>query len=264
MATTTRRQDFTSTGALLRRAGGRGLVALAVLASAACDSEELPTAPVDLPGALAVTTVTTGFMQDTGYELFVNGESRGTIGADDQVTLPDLEPGAYDVTLDDVAENCTVESGSVQVAAEQTAQVTVEVVCEAGDPVNLEIRARRDRPDLDSGTTVECNFGLCPSDAEWDLFVEFNSQSDPQSVIRQNQGAGVEIAHVVGVPLAELSEQDVADAQFSGELEDRGFSAGSTVLIRSTDGNVYALGNPQEDTLLLTLAFDAVLIIPAS
>lgn len=268
MATTTRRQDFTSAGTLLRRTGGRGLVALAVLAAAACDSEEVPTAPVDLPGSLAVTTVTTGLLQDTGYELFINGESQGTIGANDQVTLSDLEAGAYDVTLADVAENCSVEGGSVQVAAGESAQVTLEVGCEAGEPVSFTgVRENRDRPDLDSGDTVACSFGICPSDAEWDLYVEFNDQSTPQSMIRQNQSAGVEIAHVVGVPLAELSDQDITEAVFSTELEDRAFSSGSTILLRTTDGNVYALGNPveQDDTFSgLTLTFDALLVVPAS
>ena len=110
------------------------------------------------------------------------------------------------------------------------------------------------------GSLVSCSFGLCPSDTDWDIYVDFNTSSSPQSVINQNQVAALEIAHVVGVPLADLTAEDYASATFTTELMERAFSSGSTILIRSTDGNVYALGNPVEDTLLMTLVFDAVLI----
>lgn len=269
MATTTRRKDITLTGTPVGRAGWRGLVALAVLASVACDSNEAPTAPeVEeiLPGSLSVTTVTTGFMKDSGYELFVNGESQGTIGADDEVTLSDLDPAAYEVSLGDVADNCSVAPGSVEVASEQTATVTLAVLCEAGDPVSWTIQVSKQRPDLDTDTVVVCNFGLCPSDTDWDLYLELNSSSDPQSVIRQNQSAGVEIAHLADVPLADLAEEDVDGATFSTEPQDRAFSSGSTILLRTTAGNIYALGNPVEEVAFGsgTLTFDALLVVPAS
>lgn len=251
---------------LLRQPGsglrGVALLGLATVALTACDSAESPvevdTTP--LPGAIAVATVTTGFLQDDGYELFIDGVSQGTIGANDQVTLADLEPATYELTLGDVADNCTVSAASVTVTAEATVDGVLAVACAAEASEPMTIRASRDRPDLDTGAVVQCNFGLCPSDTDWDLFVEFDSQSDPQSVIRQNLSAGVEIAHVVGVALGDLTEDDVAAASFTAEFEDRAFSSSSTVLVRTTSGAVYALGNPVEDTLLLTLTFDAVRI----
>ena len=146
------------------------------------------------------------------------------------------------------------------------AQVTLEVVCAAGDPVAMSIQASKDRPDLDEGTIVVCSFGLCPSDTDWDFFMELNTSSDPHSIIRQNEDASVEIAHLVDVSLADLTEQDVTDAVFSTEPVDRAFSSGSTILLRTTAGNVYALGNPVENIAFGTgtLTLDAVLLIPAS
>lgn len=264
MATKNRGQRGSLRRTPAQRITGLAVLALTMTAFGACSGSDGPVDTTPLPGSLQIATVTSGFLKDDGYDLVVNGTNRGAIGADDQVTLTDLEPGTYQVSLDGVADNCSVDGGSVSVVAEQTATLELAVTCQAGEPAPMTIRASRDRPDLDTGVLVQCNFGLCPSDAEWDLYVEFNAQSQPQSIVRQNTVAGLEIAHVVGVPLAELTEEAVNGAVFTAELEDRAFSSGSTILLRTTSGAVFALGNPTEDTLLLTTTFDALLIAPGA
>lgn len=248
------------------RARGRGrhaLTALLTIGVAACGDSGGSTEP-ELPGSISLTVVTTGFLQDDGYELFVNGTSHGTIAAETSMTLSGLDVGSYELSLGDVADNCSVSTASASVTSGGTAPVEMVVDCAAGTASNYTIRASRDRPNLDDGSLVSCSFGLCPSDTEWDVFVSFNTSSSPQSVINQNEVAALEIAHVVGVTLADLTEDDYESATFTTERMERAFSSGSTVLVRSTDGNVYALGNPVEDTLLMTLNFDAVLIASAS
>ncbi len=247
--------------------GARGpsrhaLVALLLIGSAACGESDSSVTGPPIPGTLVLATETSGFMQDDSYELFVNGESQGTIGANEELTIDGLDPATYEVTLGDVAANCVVDaaSASVEVVSEATATVSMTVVCAPPEPTPYTIRANRDRPDLDAGVLVECSFGLCPSDDAWDIYAYFDSQSEPQSIIRQNQTTNLEIAHLAGVTLATLTEADVSGATFSTELLTTPFATTDVVLVKTQSGSVYALGNPDENTLMLTLTFDAVLI----
>ncbi|MDX1495331.1 MAG: hypothetical protein R3253_14790 [Longimicrobiales bacterium] len=236
------------------------VTAMALVVTAACGESTAEVLGPPVPGSLAVSVVTTGFMKDDGYELLVNGESQGVIAANAEATIDELEPATYQVELSDVAENCTVEATSVEVSSNETAAAALAVVCQAPPAEPYAVRASRDRPDLDTGVLVECSFGLCPSDDAWDVWIQFNSQGDPQAVVRHNGGNGVEIAHLDGVALADLTDADVDGATFSVDPIDAPFGPNTVVLVRTDEGNVYALGNPTENTLLLTATFDAMLI----
>jgi hypothetical protein len=243
------------------RRGWHALVALIVTASVACgESDPGETVGPPTPGSISVTTQTSGFLKDDSYELLVDGESRGTIGANDEVAVSELDPATYEVDLADVASNCVAESTSVPVVSEETADVSLTVVCAPSEPDAYTLRFTRDRPDLDTGAITDCLFGLCSSEEEWDLHVHFNSQGDVRAVIRQNLTTGVEIAHLPGVALAELTEEDVEGATFTTALVADPFDSGRVILIRTDVGNLYALGNPVEDSMMQTLAFDATLI----
>ncbi len=242
------------------RAAGALTAAFVTMSVAACDESTVAPPVEDLPGAITVTTVTSGFLKDDGYEIIVDGESAGAIGANDEVTLAELDPATYELALGDVADNCSVEGVAVEVAAEETATATLSVVCAPGEGQEVSIRFNRDRPDLETGEIAECPFGLCTSGAVWDLYVYFSSASDPHSVIRQNQADGVEIAHLPEVTLETLTEEDVSGATFTAELVADPFDAGRVILIRTDEGNVYALGNPVENETMQTLTFDVVLI----
>lgn len=257
----TYRRRHAHTRARTNRSGIHALVALAVAGLAACGGEKGDPAGPVVPGTISVTTVTSGFNKDDGYELLVDGASQGAIGADDVMTIAELDPATYDVALGDVAENCSVEgASSVAVESEETAELTLDVACAFGAPTEYVLRFNRERPDLDAGGITECPFGLCPTQEEWDLYVYYNSGTDPHSVIRQNQSQGAEIAHLPGVTLETLTEADVAGATFTTELVADPFDANRVILIKTDLGAVYALGNPVEDTSAQTLTFDAVLI----
>lgn len=233
---------------------------VAVLAGCGDSTVAPPVEEVILPGAITVTTETTGFMKDDGYELLVNGQGAGTIGANDAMTIPELDPATYELALGDVADNCSVEGASVEVGAEQTAEVTLSVACAPGERVEYTIQFGRERPNLDDGSVLVCPFSICSTNEGWDIYVHNNTQTDPHSIIRQNQTAGVEIAHLPGVTLETLTEADVAGATFGTGLVSDPFDAARVILIRTDLGRVYALGNPAENMTTSTLTFDAVLI----
>jgi hypothetical protein len=212
------------------------------------------------PGSIQVTTETTGFLKAEGYELAVDGVNTMSIGANEAVTVPELDPGSYLVELTGVPENCDAEGVQVTVESDQTAQVSVPVVCTFADPVQWAIRFSSERPDLDTDSITICSFGFCPTQEEWDLYVDSNVASDPQSIIRQNKTAGVEIAHVPGVTLTGLTEADVQAATFTTEFVDDPFDAGRVILIRTDMGRTFALGNPSEDLVTYELTFDVALL----
>lgn len=246
-------------GAQGARSGLFALISLVAAGTLACGGDSVSAPPE--PGSLQVTTQTSGFLKDSSYELLVNGESRGSIGANDQKTVAALDPATYQVSLGDVAANCQVQASvPAVVSAGASAAVELSVTCAPEAAVAYTVRASRDRPDLETGAIVECSFGLCPSGSQWDFYVHFDSQSDPQSVVRQNQTDAVEIAHIPGVALSDLTEAHLEGATFTTDLMTDPVAGDRTVLLRTATGNVYALGNPVENTLLLTLTFDAVLI----
>ena len=231
-----------------------------VVAGAACGASDDTVAP-PMPGSIQLSTATSGFQQDDSYELLVNGESKGTIGANDQTTIPDLDPATYEVALGDVAANCVVDATSVEVVSEQTASVSLSVSCTFGDPDVYAIRFTRDRPNLDNGEITDCLFGLCPAgEDQWDFYVHYQSQTTPHGVVRQNQATGAEIAHLPGVVFEELTEEQVAGATFTTSLVADPFDTGRVILIKTNEGGIHALGNPVENDLAQTITFDAVLL----
>lgn len=244
------------------RAIRRGLVALVAIASSACgSSDEGGTGPM-VTGSISVSTETSGFNKDDGYELLVDGVTAGAIGANDELMVSELEPATYELSLGGVAANCAVASTTTAtVVSAQTAAASLSVVCAPAEPSPYSLRANRDRPNLEDGTLTECTFGLCPTNEGWDLYAQFVTQNDPQAVIRANTSTGVELAHLPGKTLATLTEVDVEGAAFTIDPIDESFDSGRVILVRTDTGSVYALANPVESTLLLTLAFDAVLLV---
>jgi hypothetical protein len=235
------------------------LMAMGIVACGGSDSNGDPTGPSD-PGSILVMTETSGFLKPAGFGVLVDGASEGTVEANGQVTISGLEPGSYQVALGEVPENCIVESVTVSVESGGTTGVTLNVDCGYAEATSYTLQFSRLRPDLDTGEVITCPFGICSSPDDWDLYVHRSTQTEPESVIRQNQTNEVEIAHLPGVTLEELTEEDFQGAEFTTALVADPFDAGRVILIRTDLGNVFALGNPVEDGVEGTLTFDAALI----
>jgi hypothetical protein len=206
------------------------------------------------PGSILVKTETTGFLKAEGYGVVVDGVNTTTIGANEEVTVSGLDPASYLVELADVPDNCATEGVLVSVESGQTAEASLTIDCAYADPVSFTLNFSGQRPDLDTGEITECLFGFCPTQEVWDLYVYNNIDTQPHSVIRQNQTTGVEIAHLPGVTLEGLTEADFEAATFTTDLVGDPFDSGRVILIRTDLGSVYALGNPSETTGTLTFA----------
>jgi hypothetical protein len=245
------------------RMRARGLwpavVALAAMSVVACGGDA---SGPPKPGMIQVSTTTAGFFKPESYTLTVNGVARQAVGANDVVTLDAVDPGSHVVSLGDVPGNCSAEGATVTVQSEATATVTLAVACTFEQPAVYTIRFLNDRPNLETGEVTACTFGLCPLGSTWDLYAYENTSAEPRAEIRQH--TSVQIAHVSGVTLSELTEAHVAQATFTADMINQPFAADRVILVRKASGAVYALGNPSEDltTVPRRMTFHAARLTP--
>ncbi len=238
-----------------RRAWCASAGVLVAMLVACSDSSGPPAA-----GSIHVQVETSGFLMPAGYDVVVAGAVHA-VGATGEVTIDGLDPGEYDVSLETVPANCTPDGGgAVTVTSSQTTEAAITIDCTFDEPTSYTIQFSRQRPDLETGEITVCSFGICPTEEAWDMWVYNNSSTTTRSVIRQNQTAGVEIAHVEGVTLAGLNEAHFTGATFTTDLVDTPFDAQRVILLRTDTGQVYALGDPTENATLNTLTFRAALI----
>lgn len=230
-------------------------MAAVAVSSGACgdDATSVPDS-----GSIHVQTETAGFDPDDAYVLLIDGQDRGPIGANADVTISELAPEIYLVDLGDVADNCEDAPTLARVGAGETVEVLFSVTCGLGEPSQHTLAFEDEEVDLDTQEVTACSLTFCGTGAGPDLHVAYNSTRTIHSVIVQNQSGGVEIAHLAGVTLDELTEEDVMGATFTTSLVDESFDGGRVILIRTDLGATYALGNPVETTQRLT--FDAVLV----
>jgi hypothetical protein len=90
--------------------------------------------PPPTTGTLHITTVTTGSNQDDGYRFAVDGGATQPIGANTDVSVPNVSAGDHSVTLSDIAPNCTLDGDNpktVTVPAGGTGDVRFNISCTA-------------------------------------------------------------------------------------------------------------------------------------
>jgi hypothetical protein len=115
------------------------LLGAGTMASISCGDD--PTnVPTDGTILVAATTLGTDF-DPNGYTVSVNNGPAGVLGNLDTLYVGDLQAGAYQVRLADIAANCTTALG--------TNPVTVTVV--PADTVNAEFEITCDVPPGDGG-----------------------------------------------------------------------------------------------------------------
>ena len=102
-----------------------------------CGSDSNTTGPDSEPepttGSVEITTSTSGDDQDDGYEISVDGTTQG-IGANETVTVSDLQEGSYDAELTDISENCVVDGDnprSVDITVGETTSTSFNITCES-------------------------------------------------------------------------------------------------------------------------------------
>ncbi|HET7426899.1 MAG TPA: hypothetical protein VFJ50_07645, partial [Gemmatimonadales bacterium] len=94
-------------------------------------------------GTIAATTTTTGAPADPdGYTITVDGGAPKPIGANATVSIPGIAPGAHDVLLGGLADNCAVQGNNPKTATVQAnavVGVAFTVTCAAAASINLRI-----------------------------------------------------------------------------------------------------------------------------
>jgi hypothetical protein len=99
-------------------------------------------------GSIRITTRTGGVDQDPdGYQLFVDGSSRGDMDLNHERVLSDVAAGDHSIELRGVAGNCQVAGGNprtVTVAAGQQTTTTFDITCSQIPPGTGSIRVRTD------------------------------------------------------------------------------------------------------------------------
>lgn len=153
-------------------------LALVIAMLSACGDDggtDLP-GPSAGTGAIEVTTSTTGEDPDPdGYTLAVDGGNPISLAPNGTVAFTGLVPDTYTLSVANVAANCRLPGGTthdVAVAAGDTVEVTLGVVCQAGDGGAPEIRNVRGPASLtvpgDTGTVA---FDWADPDADVDSLV---------------------------------------------------------------------------------------------
>jgi WD40-like Beta Propeller Repeat len=127
------------------RNGWRTMLVALALASAACDTYDLPTRP-DYGFVRAVVTTTGGDLDADGYSVLLDN-SQFQLVKDTAITSFYVRSGEHTVSLTALADNCTVTgpaSQKVSVEIGQVTSVTFDVVCLA---TGIAVTARTVGPD---------------------------------------------------------------------------------------------------------------------
>ena len=90
----------------------------------------------------------------------------------------------------------------------------------------------------------------------WDFKFARNADLTPNAVLFQNQNefSSVEIAFLNDTSLADAVATDLSSVVFTSALIDMSLGSVDTILLRTTDGNVFAIGNASETPE--TVSFD--------
>lgn len=158
-ATAASGSEFVGWGGACSSAGSNGTCQVQIPKSKGTKTINV-TAEFDmLPGAVEVTTETTGSELDPdGYSVAIGTSATGTIDANEVKTFSNLEAGDYEVTLSGVADNCTVAGNNprtLSVTPGNTTPTTFSVTCvPTKGSIEVTTVTQGNPDDLDDGYTV--------------------------------------------------------------------------------------------------------------
>lgn len=109
--------------------------------------------------------------------------------------------------------------------------------------------------DLDSGTISESAPLATAGVAGADVKLVYNADRMPHAVVFP-VAAGVETAFVAGVGYDGVSSSDIPSLTFSVVPSDLPFSASDCVVVRTTQGTYFKLGNATESGLSITFNYE--------
>ncbi|MDJ0838032.1 MAG: hypothetical protein QNK37_16070 [Acidobacteriota bacterium] len=114
--------------------------------------------------------------------------------------------------------------------------------------------------DLDSNTFYRDQWGGEPA-APWDIKIAFEPVNGT-GYVHQNTGYGLSIAHLTGRTFASVTHTDTLTAVWNPGLDTTAFSNDRVVLVMTTDGRTFKLGNSFFDSFNWRMHFDFEELIP--
>jgi len=110
--------------------------------------------------------------------------------------------------------------------------------------------------DLDAGTVTLANNPRAADGT--DIRIAYNAQRSLHAVVVLDATEGVELAFVAGVAFDGVTAESAVDLTFSPEPVDAPFSSADTVVVRTTAGAMFKLGNASESGTGVTFNYVAL------
>ncbi len=111
--------------------------------------------------------------------------------------------------------------------------------------------------DLETGNTFRSLNAFIPDEFDFEFALDGRSGTN---FLFQNQVAGVVIAFLDEQPLSSISTDDLESAIFTDQLVNMPAENDDTILLRTSEGNVFALGN-FNSVEQLNVTFDFLLLM---
>jgi sulfatase modifying factor 1 len=167
-----------------------------------------------------------------------------------------VDPGveAHDVRDGNLSADITV-SGTVDVNTTGTYTLTYTVSDAAGNEASIsrivEVRSAKlafeeEYFDLDTGTVRPSDLFDFAFPEESDFKFAYNANNEPHGVLFQNQSEGVEIAYLDDLPFWQVGHEEAETATFVPDLIDKSFEHNDTILLRTSTGSIFKIGNSVE------------------
>jgi hypothetical protein len=108
--------------------------------------------------------------------------------------------------------------------------------------------------DLDTGAVVDTDFGASADPTGEDVKFAYNADRMPHAVVFP-AAEGVTLAFVNNVAFDGVSSEDISNLSFSAEPVDLPMESYDTVVVRTSAGAVFKLGNAIESGLSVTFNY---------
>jgi hypothetical protein len=125
---------------------------------------------------------------------------------------------------------------------------------QATETVSVTLVMETQALDLDTGAVLDTDIGIPTEPTGEDVTFAYNADRTPHAVVFP-VAEGVTLAFVYDMAFDGVTPESVADLTFSSEPVDAPFSASDTVVVRTSEGAVFKLGNAIESGLSLTFNY---------
>ncbi|MGM0546121.1 MAG: TolB family protein [Bacteroidota bacterium] len=211
------------------------------------DESEETEKPAVTTGTIEVTITTEGeSLDEDGYELAVDGDTKPA-DIDDTITFSELEEGTYDVEMNGVAENCSIDGDNpieITITAEETTSAEMKVNCKYALKDKIVFASdREDQTDLYSMNPDGNNVKRLTETSGEERYPAISPDGTQVVFWQQNPSAGsnygtIRIINADGSSPKKLTEQEYGATHpvWSPDGKEIAFSQGKKIRVMNADG----------------------------